>query len=233
MGSLRALMYAGMILLFIIGWVMQRRNQNRPKHQNTRPPDVVLESPKDITNALYHTHWGIRLAAIEKLQVNNDPKTLKLLLRMLKDEDNDVREAAANALIPYGDQAIVGLASILSTSTLEAREVAIKTLRGIGTPATIPVLVKALQEDASGWIRVPAAESLGVLGGDEACNALISALDDPHPDVQLAVQKALQQIGTSTALNALKVNTFERNVQRNYLENRYKFKDDLIYLDDD
>ena len=48
-----------------------------------------------------------------------------------------------------------------------------------------------LKEDESAWIRVPAATSLGKIGGEEASFALIEALEDPHEDVVQAVEAAL------------------------------------------
>jgi HEAT repeat protein len=55
----------------------------------------------------------------------------------------------------------------------------------------------------SAWVRSPAAQALGQLGGDEALHALIHWLSDTHPDVKQAVRAALAPIGTPDALAAL------------------------------
>lgn len=153
--------------------------------------------------ALQDSHWQTRLQAVQEISAQPSAENLGLLLSMFSDADSDVREAAAAGVERYGPDALDGLHVILSTGNLNAREMAVHSLYKLEDSHSTPALSNALLHDESAWVRIPAAQTLGKLGGDEALKTLIQALSDTHPDVKQAVRTALMQIGTPEALTAL------------------------------
>ena len=189
---LRGLLYVGFVAAVIVGWYFNKRREARPIH-NTTEPEINLDTLEAIIDALDSQRWTIRLKAVEALCNDNNPQTLQHLVDMLEDPVLDVRDAAASGIVAYCTEAVPMLAQVLETGKLNAREVAVKALCDIGTDATVDVLAKALREDESAWVRIPAAQGLGAIGGEKASSALRSALDDPHPDVVQTVQKILKR----------------------------------------
>lgn len=186
----RSLLYIGFVIAVLVGWYFNGRKQSY-----TDLPSTDLETPLDTSEAidiaLKQPHWKTRLLAVEQLRNGDSPQAFPHLIAMLDDPVFDVRQAAAQGIIHYADEAIPHLADVLEMGRLNAREMAIKTLCAIGTDATVDVLAKALQNDESAWVRIPAAEGLGAIGGEKALFALLNALDDEHPDVVKTVESAL------------------------------------------
>lgn len=190
MALLRSLMYAGFIVAVIGGWFLNRRKSG----QDQKPEDtplIDLTDPAALPAALHHTRWQYRLAAVEALRGDLSPNTLSTLINMLDDPVLEVRETASAGIAAFGDTAVPALDEVLATGKLPARESAIQTLQAIATPATIPLLIKALRDDQSAWVRMPAAKALASIGGAEADVALRNALQDPHPDVVATVDGLL------------------------------------------
>ena len=189
---LRGLLYIGFVVAVVAGWYLNRKKAARTEYSTTEP-EINLDTLEAIIGALDSQRWTIRLKAVEALRNENNPQTLQHLVDMLEDPVLDVRDAAVSGIVTYGTQAVPRLAQVLETGKLNAREAAVKALCEIGTDATVDVLAKALQEDESAWVRIPAAQGLGAMGGEKASFALLSALDDPHPDVVQTVETILHQ----------------------------------------
>lgn len=202
MGQLRGLMYLGFVVAVVAGWVFNRQRNKKSKsdikstlqHKQSLPLDMALVDP----------NWTVRLQALQSLIEDHTQNILDTLLGFLADSALDIRQLAMDELATYGNEAIGGLGQILSTGDLTARESAIQVLLKIGTPATSPILINSLMFDESAWVRVPAAQGLGIIGGEDATEALIRSLKDTHPDVQDAVHQALEHIGTPQALSAIR-----------------------------
>lgn len=206
MAQLRGLLYVGFIVAVVIGWYVKRRKDHvaSDKPQTDVPPKQLATKTKSIEDALIHPNWTIRLEALETLLKNQNANIMEILLDMLADPIIDIRQIAIAELVTYGEAAFAELDEILNTNNLSARESAIQTLVGMHSPTSSPLLAKALLHDESAWVRTPAAQGLGEIGDDEACGALIRALDDTHPDVLDAIRQALQKIGTQEALEAIR-----------------------------
>lgn len=191
MAALRSLIYVGFAFVMIAAWfVNQRKRSNLPDYG--ADSKVEVDTSKFTGEGIAHPQWRHRLKAVEVLRTQeHSADTLNTLIRLLDDTVFDIREAAAVGIVQYGNAAIPGLAQVLAIGKLDTRETAIQTLCKIGTPETIPVLIRALQEDESAWIRIPAAIGLGEIGGEAASAALSTALEDPHPDVVAATKTAL------------------------------------------
>ncbi len=202
MGQLRGLMYFGFIIVTVAGWyISRRRNHVAPSDYLPKVPQDAAEITSD---TLKHSNWTIRLQALQTLLENPTDDMLNILLEMIDDPIIDIRTLASEALIAYKDEALAGLDNILKTHKLPTRESAMQAVLKIHTPATRPLLIDALLQDESAWIRVPAAQGLGQLGGDEAYQALLLARADSHPDVVEAVNQALEKMGKPQTAKAIK-----------------------------
>lgn len=202
MALFRSLLYVAFIASVLIAWWVQHRRKSQP----TKRVDPVLQVHPQPENAPYDLkspRWQVRLQAVQALSNEVSPQNLALLLSAVADEDSDVREAAARAAFAYGEDALPDLHKILLSGSLESRETVARTLLENPTPASIPALVRALHEDVSAWVRVPSAQALGRLGGDDALQALAPVIHDPQTDVAQAAREALRAIGTPAARAAL------------------------------
>ena len=77
---------------------------------------------------------------------------------------------------------------------------AIESLVDLGKPA-VPTLIQALQDQD---VRRRVALALGKIGSVDAVPALIQALQDKDINVRASATRALKEIGTLGALNAVK-----------------------------
>ena len=118
----------------------------------------------------------------------------EVLISALKDEDSDVREAAAKALGKIKDpRAVEPLISALKDEDSDVREAAAKALGEIKDPRAVEPLISALK-DVNWRVRDAAAEALGEIKDPRAVEPLISALKDVDVLVREAAAKALRKI---------------------------------------
>jgi hypothetical protein len=158
---------------------------------------------------------------LRQIEVANLAKVLEQETPGDTGEGMTVREAAAEALGLFGEEAIQPLCSYLhrtqqaqiqADSGLAGDAVAdslqvdllrnrvmlsvVTALRAIGTAEVCPCLGEALQDNLNPRIRLLAATSLGRLGQDQAIPYLAAAfLEDPAPDVRRAAGEALTAYG--------------------------------------
>jgi HEAT repeat protein len=194
----------GLIVLAVAGWIFNNRKKASAPHNPERHTTFDDSTSDDPEMALQHPHWQVRLKAVRMIRQHQSPENLQLLITMLSDSDNDVREAAAEGILVYQQQALEGLAKTLQESVLHAREAALHILIRLNHPNSTPVLVNALLHDESAWVRIPAAQALGEISSQEAVEALGQALSDPHPDVVQTARSALERRGTAKARLLLK-----------------------------
>jgi HEAT repeat protein len=184
--------------------------------KDPRTIDILIESTKDPDE-------DVRLRAVEILEKKNDPRTIEPLIRLLKDTDEDVRvatarflgksgnpividpltaalgdlewkvqEAAAAALIPFKDQRATR-PLIVAMKDDDVMIPAHKALAEIGT-STVELLLPALKS-VHEYIRIGAANALGLIKDERAVQPLIAAVGDPKGDVREAAVAALSKFG--------------------------------------
>jgi hypothetical protein len=90
---------------------------------------------------------------------------VKPLIAALKDENSDVRKAAADALVKIGAPAVEPLIAALKDENSDVRQAAAKALGKIGDPRAVEPLIAALKDKD---VRKAAAEALGRLGWEPA-----------------------------------------------------------------
>jgi HEAT repeat protein len=116
------------------------------------------------------------------------------LAAALRDEDKDVRRAAAQALGQISDaRAVEPLIVALKDKDEYVREAATDALGRIGVPAVEPLVAALRDEDKD--VRRAAARALGQIGDARAVPPLIAAWGDKDGDVRQRVSQALAEVG--------------------------------------
>jgi HEAT repeat protein len=121
----------------------------------------------------------------EELSDSNTP-SIDTLIARLSSKDGGIREQARHALAAIGEPAVASLLEACPTSEHQMHWEICKTLSMIGTPATVPMFVEAL-EDEQFEIRWLAAEGLSTIGRKhpECLVTLLRALLDRPSSVWL------------------------------------------------
>lgn len=156
-----------------------------------RPQDVP-----QLINALGDEN--LRTGAVVALGKVGTPAALPLA-EAIKSSEGELRLWAVYALGKIGADAkaaVPVLTDLLQEKDATLRATTIEALGRIGPPAAGAVNQLADTLQASNLReRVWTARSLGQIGDAHAAPALVEALHDTHPNVQLAAKRALTQIG--------------------------------------
>lgn len=150
--------------------------------------------------------WETRRAAVEELAQLGDPG-LPVLLKHIRDDDEQVRLAIAQALGKlHSKAAIKGLLAMLHDDEAMVVDTVSDLLAGIGNQV-IPGLLHVLNSDNLN-ARSAAIEALGKIGDPMAVPYLARNLRDERAPwmgepIHDVAERALRQIGTQDALKAL------------------------------
>jgi len=131
------------------------------------------EKADENVQQLGHTDWRVRKEASLKLSQHTDHSMLASLLKMIKEEHQDV--AVLNSILLVMSQSesdVVGaLLSLLEEDDPDLRIYVIQTLGDRNDPRSIPTLMQCLN-DSDANIRYHAIEALGKLEAHEASDQL-------------------------------------------------------------
>jgi TolB-like protein len=159
--------------------------------------------PRDLLN---DENEEIRLDAVSTLKFSRDPGALEMLSDALDDPSPRVKAAAAEGLSRFGRAAAQHVTNALGTAihdrNFETARYAAKTAGLIGGAELVPVLLEALESDAS-LLAAEAALALGAIRDDRARIELVEALARPDANVRFSATQALGQLGDARALDAL------------------------------
>ena len=137
-----------------------------PLFGNASAPNVDdLEAKGDVRGLIkalgYEKDSTVREAAAGALGRTGDPGGVKPLITALNNQDEDVREAAAWALVQIGAAAVELLIDALNDANEDVRKIAATALRKIGDPRAVDPLIAALGDY---WdVRKAAAEALATI----------------------------------------------------------------------
>ena len=135
-------------------------------------PDLSAEKAEKILNRL---NKELPTSKGEEITHAHQVARVAYLIEALRDEDKDVRRAAARALQEIEDPSTVPqLIGALKDEHFDVRESAAQALVKIGTPA-VPQLIEALK-DENGYVRLGAARALGEIGDQSAIKPLKARL---------------------------------------------------------
>jgi len=135
-------------------------------------------------------------------------------LQGLKDDDGDVRLTAARGLANLIDELkTTGVNDDRTGPLIEALVLLIEEserwpvrriagiIAGIGPDAIDPLMIEL--RSSKGDVRALAADILGAIGDQKACDRLIASLSDPETDVRARAATALGVLGNAKAVKPL------------------------------
>ena len=143
-------------------------------------------------------------AVSRALSMLNDPRAVVPLIRLLKDDDPDVRFRAAFAISHSKDPRIISpLIALLSDSDRSSRYSAAKALGESGDRRAVGPLIAAMN-DPDKEVEGAAIEALGQIGDPRALDTLIARLGRRNqPELATAVIGALGRFKDARASKAL------------------------------
>lgn len=128
-------------------------------------------------------------------------RSVEVLQAGFRDPVAMVRLAAIKGAQDMGDRVFLSdLVTALDDKAAVVRAGALDALAGLGTQAEVSAVIAQLQAPQNFnrgkgiFVRPHAVTTLGRLGGPEATQALIEALEDRDPETQEAARKALLQL---------------------------------------
>jgi hypothetical protein len=154
-----------------------------------------------LIGALARLDGVARSAARELGKIRND-RALQPLVRLLGNPE--VSQAAAEALLSFGDKAVGALLEVLSHGNGTAREIAATTLGELRDRRAVEPLIQLMQTDDVYAVRTAAATALGQLKDARAVWVLVATLqmrDETTPQRQVT----LEQLRAATTLALRKI----------------------------
>jgi HEAT repeat protein len=155
-----------------------------------------------LLSALKDDDWRVRKEAAKVApNVESRRELIVALVATLNEKENiGLRNAAVEALVAIGSDAVVPTAGALGHLDADGRKLAVEILGGIPDARAIETLANALSDEDLN-VRAAAAEALGgaTAGGEQAqeqaATALIRALSEGEPHMKLAVLNTLVRLG--------------------------------------
>ncbi len=166
---------------------------------------VRIGTPRAVQAVLDRIEHGTQRewsAAIGAIAQSGSKEQVDRLLAIADRTDNAQLKSQILQSVVYSEtadlEAVVDRALAADDPMLEAT--ATQALARMGTPESLQTLLELSQADTS-ETRQSALSALAQVGGDQAEEAMVEALDDP--DVSWAAISGLQQLGTRSARDAL------------------------------
>jgi HEAT repeat protein len=163
---------------------------------------VVAEKQALLFAAMGDENWRVRKEAVAVyVHAAPDQHSIKLLLELLRDDDNaGLRNSAAEAAIRLGSASVPLLVFLIDDHDAEVRKFVIDIMGAIAAPAFVPSLLRSLH-DPDVIVASAAAEQLGILGdpGDTGiAEQLMEMLFLREEDLfRFSVQGALQRLAVA------------------------------------
>jgi HEAT repeat protein len=145
--------------------------------------------------------WRVRKAAIDRLAAspNSHEATRRLVAALGDGENTSRRNAALEALVRCGRDAVSTLVEASHDADADVRKQVVDALGGIGDEGAADRLAEMLA-DPDPNVRGAAADSLGAIGSEASVSALLAALnEDRETLVRLSVLGALARMETPVA----------------------------------
>lgn len=180
------------------------------------------ESCELLLSALGDTDWRVRKeAAVVAPRVEPRTAVVFAVARALAERDNvGLRNAAVEALVHIGPDAVPGAIDALSRLDADGRKLAVEVLAGAPTLAGMRTLARAV-DDQDPNVVVAVAEALGKahLAGEEArelaTRTLTGLLAREQRLVQLAALEALRELEAEVPWSSLEPLTSDALLRRN------------------
>ncbi|WPD20730.1 MAG: HEAT repeat domain-containing protein [Candidatus Electrothrix scaldis] len=162
---------------------------------------ALVKLPKD------EDEDAARPSTAEALEKLSTPE----LVKRLKDEEESVRQAAAQALGKLGDRSVIPtLVMLLKDKNPFVQEAAATSLGELGVYSVAPELIKLL---TNGVVRQSMIKALGKLDAPSAVSKLIKLLSERDINVQQPAVESLGKLGDRSATPALVMLLADQNME--------------------
>jgi HEAT repeat protein len=159
------------------------------------------EAPDLLVRALADDDWRVRKeAALVTPALKQREDVVRALVGVLKETDNiGLRNAAVEALVAIGPDAVAATIEVLPHLDVDARKLAVEVLGGVADLRCAVALCGSL-DDEDPNVRTAAAEALGnaALAGEEALElatkSLVRALSVPDTLLRIAILESLVRL---------------------------------------
>jgi chemotaxis protein methyltransferase CheR len=149
-----------------------------------------------------NTASGVRPEALKRLRALGIDAVYPIAeSAVANDADAELRNAAMELLVSFGEAAVPRLITLLTEGNDEVRNFSTVMLGSIGSRTAVPSLIAALK-DPDVNVRHGAAEALGLIGDSRALEPLMELLDQGFW-MQCPAISALGSIGSAQALPRL------------------------------
>ncbi len=164
----------------------------------------------DLLTALQHGDARVRASTALLLGKTGAPAAVAHLLDRLADPDGEVRVAAGRALKEYGGRAVADLLVRLNDHNPDVRRGAVAVLGEIADLRATTQLIACLADDCVTVRQSGRSRPFGTIRDPRAVPALTALLRDWSPAVAHAALSALDRVGTTESLAALRLWREER-----------------------
>lgn len=176
--------------------------------------ELITSTPasNELIEKLDHSNWEHRFLAAKKLcgasgkllflglAVRDQATVKKRLVKLLDDENSQVRSQAANALGSLGIRdAIDNLVTALADPNDWVRVQVVEALGNLGNPFTAQILAQHLEAETEPHVRATLVKALGKIGDEKITPLLIVYLEDKENRVRANTVEALTQLKISKA----------------------------------
>jgi len=183
-----------------------------------------------LINAVRDPVEDVRLAAVRALGQLNEPRGLRLLLRIIEEGDRWTGSRIVEALISVGPEITSEIIPRLeATTNINARLLYVQICGLLQiTEALGPLFL--LLRDHDKETRISAAKALGQIGDVSAVESLIISLDDESWGARAQAAKALGALGDKQAVGKLKRALSDKNwwVRHNAADALYRLGEEGI-----
>jgi HEAT repeat protein len=146
--------------------------------------------------------WRIRKTAVEVLLSIKNRSIIKVLIKTLHSENANARNAAAEALVASGNEAVELLIETFVSSPPDVKKFIIDIIGTSGDMKVVELLLRAV-DDEDDNIKATAIEYLGNLKSILAVDALLSVLERNNMWLNFYAVDALGKINGERAAKAL------------------------------
>jgi HEAT repeat protein len=137
-----------------------------------------------------------RYQIVQKLGCFLDPSTVPLYIKLLGDQNSEIRECAVETLGNLGSSSAVRpLMRTLGVESQNMRYLCAEALGKIGDPEALDTILVLLNEDDDN-LRYIAAEAVGRIGSERGIRALVALAADADKDLRYIIARSLGQIGS-------------------------------------
>ncbi len=152
--------------------------------------------------ALSDSNGDVRRQSVSALGQFDDNRAIQAVVNALGDSDVYVRQIAARLVRNFGKAAVGTVVGVLNSPNLSLRQQAIEILGQIKSALALESLMD-MMSDPNADIRRRAIDAVGLIDDARAVEALAAALNDTNWDVCLSAARALDDLRTPEAHQAV------------------------------